>query len=129
MAVSALKAELSAEIERVWEIVTSFDGSWRSDLREIRKTDDTHFVEVDKKGYETRFTITAFEPFGLYELDVENENISGHWVGRFSSANGRTVIEFTEDITPKKAVMRLFVKGYLKKRQAAYLRDLERAVG
>lgn len=129
MAISTMRAELSSEIAAVWAVVTSADGAWRSDLREIRQLDEKRFVEVDKSGYETRFTVTAFEPNSLYEFDLENDNITGHWTGKFSVEGCRTVIEFTEDITPKKAIMKPFVKGYLKKQQAAYLRDLRKALG
>lgn len=129
MAVSNIRAELSSDISAVWTVVTSDDAAWRSDLREIKRLDENHFVEIDNRGFETRFTITAFIPCSLYEFDLENDNISGHWTGKFSVSDGRTVIEFTEDITPKKAIMKPFVKGYLKKQQAAYLRDLKKALG
>lgn len=129
MAVSNIKAELSADIEKVWEIITSFDSAWRSDLSGIERIDEKNFVETDKSGFKTRFTITAFEPYSLYEFDIENDNISGHWTGRLSFENGMTIIDFTEDVTPKKAIMRPFVKGYLKKQQTAYLRDLRKALG
>lgn len=129
MAVSNIKAELSADVEKVWTIITSFDGAWRSDLRGIERLDEKNFVEIDKSGFKTRFTITVFEPYSLYEFDIDNANISGHWTGKMASENGRTAIDFTEDITPKKAIMRPFVKGYLKKQQAAYLRDLRKALG
>lgn len=129
MAVSNFRAVFSAAIDDVWAVVTSFDGSWRSDLREIVKVDDTHFTEIGKNGFKTYFTITVSEPNRLYELDIENDNITGHWTGKFSVENRRTVIDFTEDISPKKLFMKPFAKGYLKKRQTAYLRDLRNALG
>lgn len=129
MAVSNIKAELSAAIDDVWAVVTSFDGSWRSDLREIVKIDDTHFTEIGKNGFETRFTITEFKPNSLYELEIENDNMTGHWTGKFYVENNKTVIDFTEDILPKKAVMKPFAKMFLKNRQTAYLRDLRKVLG
>lgn len=129
MAVSSIKAELSSDIGKVWDIVISDNAAWRSDLREIKRIDEKRFVEIDKSGFETRFTITVFNPNSLYEFDIENDNMTGHWTGKFSVQNGMTVIEFTEDVTPKKAIMKLFVKGYLKKQQTAYLRDLRKALG
>lgn len=128
MAVSNIRAELSAPVEAVWAIVTSFDGSWRSDLREIVKTDDTHFKEIAKNGFETRFTITSFKPCELYEFNIENDNITGRWTGRFSVENNKTVIDFTEDISLKKAFMKPFAKRFLKKQQETYLRDLRKAL-
>lgn len=129
MAVSNIKAELSAAIDDVWAVVTSFDGSWQSDLREIVKIDDTHFTEIGKNGFETRFTITEFKPNSLYELAIENDNMTGHWTGKFYVENNKTVIDFTEDILPKKAVMKPFAKMFLKNRQTAYLRDLRKVLG
>ncbi|MDE6727896.1 MAG: SRPBCC family protein [Oscillospiraceae bacterium] len=129
MAVSNIKAELSAAVDDVWAVVTSFDGSWRSDLREIVKIDDTHFTEIGKNGFETRFTITASKPNSLYELEIENNNMTGHWTGKFSVENNKTVIDFTEDILPKKAVMKPFARIFLKNRQTAYLRDLRKVLG
>lgn len=128
MAISNIKAELSADIEKVWAVITSFDSSWRSDLKKIERIDEKTFTETDKNGIVTRFTITAFEPYSLYEFDIENDNISGHWTGRLSIKNGVTVIDFTENIIPKKAFMKLFIKGYLIKQQAVYLRDLRKAL-
>lgn len=128
MAISNIKAELPSDIKKVWAVITSFDSSWRSDLEKIERIDEKTFTETDKNGIVTRFTITAFEPYSLYEFDIENDNISGHWTGRLSIKNGVTVIDFTENIIPKKAFMKLFIKGYLKKQQAVYLRDLRKAL-
>lgn len=128
MAISNIKAELPSDIKKVWAVITSFDSSWRSDLEKIERLDEKTFTETDKSGIVTRFTITASEPYSLYEFDLENDNISGHWTGRLSIQNGMTVIDFTENIIPKKAFMKLFIKGYLKKQQAVYLRDLRKAL-
>lgn len=128
MAISRIRAELSADIADVWAVVTSTDGAWRSDLRGIVTIDDGHFTEIDKSGFETRFTVTASVPCSLYEFDLENDNLTGHWVGKFTFADGKTTIEFTENVTPKKAILKPFVKPFLKRAQAAYLRDLRKAL-
>lgn len=60
---------------------------------------------------------------------MENSNMKGHWTGIFSQKDGQTEIDFTEDVTVKNPVMKLFVKSYLKKQQAAYVRDLRKALG
>jgi hypothetical protein len=129
MAVSNLKAELYAEIEKVWALITSSDSSWRSDLREIRQIDKLNFIEVDKNGFETHFKITESKPNTLLEFDIENNNLTGHWKGKLYIKDGKTHIDFTEDITPKKIIMKPFVKFYLRKQQAAYLCDLKKALG
>ena len=55
--------------------------------------------------------------------------MKGHWTGIFSKKDGQTEIDFTEDVTVKNPVMKLFVKSYSKKQQAAYVRDLRKALG
>lgn len=130
MAVSTIQVEFQAEIEKVWEKVVSLeDYSWRSDLDRIEVLEPgKRFVEYTKEGFATTFTITAFVPFKRYEFDMENENMKGHWIGLFSHVGGKTVMEFTEDVTAKKWPMRPFVKAYLKKQQAQYAADLEQAL-
>ena len=41
----------------------------------------------------------------------------------------KVCIDFTENVTAKKLLMKPFVGMYLKKQQAAYLRDLKKALG
>lgn len=129
MAVSNIKAEFKTDIEKVWNVVTSLtDYSWRSDLERIEVTGEKEFVEYTREGYATRFTITAKEPCKRYEFDMENDNMKGHWTGIFAYENGVTSIDFTEEVETKKLVMKPFVKGYLKKQQAAYIADLKKAL-
>lgn len=131
MAMSKITAEFQSNIEEVWSVVTSLDNyTWRSDLGKIEVLKEgKQFVEYTKDGYQTTFTITAFQPFERYEFDMENENMTGHWTGKFSFKNGRTIIEFTEDVTVKKVFMRPFAKLYLKKQQERYIVDLRKALG
>ncbi len=63
----------------------------------------------------TTFTITLFEPYKRWAFDVENSNIKGHWIGIFTQKGEKTEIDFTEDVTAKKVLMKPFVKAYLKK--------------
>ena len=130
MAVSTIKAEFKCEIEKVWELVTSLDNySWRSDIHKIVVTvPEKEFEEHTKDGYVTKFKITAFDEYKNYEFDMENGNMQGHWTGKFFYNDGVTFIEFTEDVTAKKMVMKPFVGMYLKKQQAKYIRDLREAL-
>lgn len=130
MALSTITAEFQNHVERVWNIVTSLEEySWRSDLSKIVIViPDKEFEEHTKDGYVTRFTITAREPYKRYEFDMENGNMKGHWTGLFSFRDGRTTITFTENVTAKKLFMKPFVGAYLRKQQAAYVRDLKRAL-
>lgn len=59
---------------------------------------------------------------------MENSNMKGHWIGVFSEENGKTEIDFTEDVIAKKMMMKPFVKSFLKKQQEQYITDLKKAL-
>lgn len=129
MSTSSIEADFPCSLDKLWNLVTSLeDCSWRSDLDRIEIISPTRFVEYTKTGYSTVFTITAMETPRRWEFDMENNNMSGHWTGIFTFENGRAAIEFTENVTAKKLIMRPFIKAYLKKQQSAYVSDLKRAL-
>lgn len=129
MAVSNVKAVFSQDIQKVWDTVTSLEQyEWRSDLSKIEILNETQFVEYTKEGYATTFTITAAEPCQRWEFDMENDNLKGHWTGVFSQKGDRTEINFTEEVTAKKVLMKPFVKAFLKKQQELYISDLQKAL-
>lgn len=130
MAISNRKAIFYCEVQKVWDVVTSLtEYGWRSDIDKIEILSETDFVEYTKDGYATTFTVTAAEPWQRWEFDMENDNIKGHWIGLFFQEDGKTTVDFTENVTAKKAWMKPFVKGYLKKQQARYMEDLKKALG
>ncbi|WP_160690942.1 SRPBCC family protein [Clostridium sp. C2-6-12] len=131
MAIANVKVIINKDIKSVWEIVTSLENYlWRSDLSKIDVLEvGKKFIEYSKEGYATTFTITTFESMERYEFDIDNNNIYGHWTGIFSKVDdNRTEIDFTENIMPKKWIMKPFVGIYLKKQQAAYIADLRKAL-
>lgn len=129
MAVSNIKATFRSDIHKVWDIVTDLKNySWRSDLSKTEILNEKQFVEYTKEGYATNFTVTVAEPYKRWEFDMENSNIKGHWIGVFTPKGEETEIEFTEDVSAKKFFMKPFVKSYLKKQQAQFISDLEKAL-
>jgi len=46
----------------------------------------------------------------------------------FTYDNEKTIVEFTEDVTAKKFVLKPFAGMYLKKQQAIYMADLKKAL-
>ena len=127
--VSTATALLPYPPERVWAVVTDLENwQWRSDLGHLDHTGEDAFTEYDKSGFPTRFTVTDRRPASLWAFDIENVNLTGRWTGEFSPEGGGTRVVFTELITPKRRWMRLFAKGYLRRQQARYLSDLERAL-
>ena len=129
MAISNIKAVFQSNLQTVWDTVTSLENyQWRSDLSRIEVVSENQFIEYTKDGYATTFTITASVPFERWEFDMENSNMVGHWTGIFKGKGGKTEIDFTEDVTAKKLIMKPFVKGYLKKQQDQYVSDLRKAL-
>ena len=125
MAVSTIKAVFAANVQELWDIVTSPDNyQWRTDLSRIEVLNEKQFVEYTKEGFPTTFTITAMEKYKRWEFDLENSNMSGHWIGTFDETDGHTEIVFTEEVTVKKWFMKPFVKLFLKKQQKQYIADL-----
>lgn len=130
MAVCNIKTVLSADISKVWDVVTDVENySWRSDLSRTELLEKNQFVEYTKEGYPTTFTITSSVPYERWEFDMENSNMKGHWVGIFTPKEGKTEIEFTENVTVKKIFLRPFIKRYLRRQQALFVADLEKALG
>ena len=129
MAISKIKAVFQSDLQTVWDIVTSLENNqWRSDLSRIEVVNEKQFIEYTKDGYATTFTITVIQPYERWEFDMENSNMVGHWTGVFKGRGGQTEIEFTEDVTAKKLIMKPFVKGFLKKQQEQYVSDLRKAL-
>jgi len=129
---STITATYQTDIEAVWNIVTDNSNySWRSDLSKIEIIDEKKFIEYAKNSFETHFTITAKEPFKLYEFQLENRNLEGKWIGKFFSLpNGETKIEFTEELSIKDPLVEIITKIFkiIKKMQKTYVEDLRKAL-
>lgn len=129
MAVSNVKAMIQSDVHRVWKVVLDVAGyTWRSDLSKTEIISEKQFIEYTKDGYPTTFTVTLVEPYKRWEFDMENSNMKGHWIGIFTAKGEGTEINFTENVTAKKMIMKPFVKSYLRKQQAQFVSDLQRAV-
>lgn len=129
MAISNITVLLDCDIKKVWNTVTSLENyQWRSDLNKIEVLNEKQFIEYTKDNFTTTFTITASEACKRWEFDMENDNIKGHWTGVFTAKDGGTLIDFTENVTAKKLMMKPFVKLFLKKQQETYVSDLKKAL-
>ena len=129
MAVSNIKATIQGDIHKVWEVVLNVaQYTWRSDLSKTEIVSEKQFIEYTKEGYPTTFTVTLVEPYKRWEFDMENSNMKGHWIGVFTQKGEDTEIDFTENVTAKKVIMKPFVKSYLRKQQAQFVLDLQRAI-
>ncbi len=130
MTTSNIKAIIQSDIHTVWEIMLEIDhySTWRSDVSKTEAVNEKQFIEYTKEGYPTTFTITVVEPYKRWEFDMENSNMEGHWIGIFTSRGAETEIDFTEHVMAKKLLMKPFVKPFLKKQQARFVKDLQKAL-
>lgn len=130
MTVSNLKSVLPGDVHKAWSIVTTASEypRWRTDLSRVQILGPEAFLEYTADGYVTKFTIIRAKPGQLWELEMDNNNLHGRWVGRLRQRGLATVVDFTEYVSVKKVWMKPFVKGYLKKQQAQFITDLRRAI-
>ena len=126
MATSNIKALIPSELRQVWDFVLDIENyaTWRSDLSKTEVISDKQFIEYNKDGYPTTFTVTLVEPYRRWEFDMENSNMKGHWIGIFTAKADETEIDFTECVEAKKLLMKPFVKSYLKKQQIQFVADI-----
>ena len=110
----------------VWDAVTDAAVySWRSDLSRTEILGENRFIEYSPGNYATYFTVASCIPGERWELDMENTNMRGHWVGMFRAEGEVTCVEFTENVTAKKFYLRPFVRSYLKRQQSRFIADLK----
>ena len=127
--ISTAETALPYPPERVWAAVTDLERwQWRSDLSGLERSGENGFTEYGRGGFPTHFTVTDRRPPAFWAFDLENANLTGRWTGEFRPESGGTRVIFTEAVAPKRAWMRLFARGYLRRQQARYLADLRRAL-
>lgn len=130
MTAANVKVTFLCPVEKVWKTVTDLSHYvWRSDLERIEVIDDRRFVEVTKEGIRTTFTVTEKKELELWEFDLENENMKGHWTGRFLKHGQNTTLDFTERVTVKKLFFKPLAGIYLRKQQRQYFTDLKKELG
>ena len=129
MAISSIQAMIPCDIHRVWQVVTAVENyGWRSDLSRTEILNDRQFVEYAENGYATTFTVTFTAPPERWEFDMENTRMKGHWTGIFIQRGCKTEINFTEEVTAKRRLLKPFVRLYLKRQQAQFVSDLRKAL-
>lgn len=136
MTTSNTKVMIPCDIHKVWETISAVEDypAWRSDVGKTDVTDKKHFTEYSKDGYATAYTVTAAEPYRQWELELENDNIKGHWTGVFTSKGDETELDITESVSAKKLTTRpvghsVFEQTYLKREQAQFVKDLKKLLG
>lgn len=128
--VSEITAYFNTDVETVWNIVTdNSDYKWRSDISKIEVSDDgSNFIEYNKDGNSTKFTVTEKTKNKLYKFNMENKFFYGNWQGEFFEEDGKTKIVFIENIYVKNPIIKIlsYLFMNLKKIQMQYVEDLKR---
>lgn len=130
MKISKISAQFDCDIDTVWNIVTNnHDYAWRSDVSKVEILNEVTFIEYDKKGFMTKFTITQCKPNEIYAFTLDNQNLYGRWQGKFFASSEGTCIEFIEEITFKNPLLKIIgMFMNIKKIQETYIHDLKIAI-
>lgn len=103
--------------------------NWRTSIIEVKDIGFHKFIEVEKNNFETELTIINKVENDVYELNLSNQNMNGHWIGKLQQlSDGRVKLEMTHSITMKKKMLPFLVKTYIKQQQNHYMNDLRKAL-
>ena len=123
---STITAYIPCDSRRVWDALTDAEAypRWRSGVSRTELT-PKGFIEYAPNGFATRFTVTQRREGALWGFDIENDNLTGSWLGELSSAGNGTLVTFTELVRLKNPILLPLVKPYLRRRQRRFVEELK----
>ncbi len=126
---STITAYIPCDSRRVWDALTDAEAypRWRSGVSRTELTPNG-FIEYTPNGFATRFTVTQRREGALWGFDIENDNLTGSWLGELSSAVNGTLVTFTELVRLKNPILLPLVKPYLRRRQRRFVEELKAAL-
>ena len=126
---STITAYIPCDSRRVWDALTDAEAypRWRSGVSRTELT-PKGFIEYAPNGFATRFTVTQRREGALWGFDIENDNLTGSWLGELSSAVNGTLVTFTELVRLKNPILLPLVKPYLRRRQRRFMEELKAAL-
>ena len=126
---STITAYIPCDSSRVWDALTDAEAypRWRSGVSRTELT-PKGFIEYAPNGFATRFTVTQRREGALWGFDIENDNLTGSWLGELSSAGNGTLATFTELVRLKNPILLPLVKPYLRRRQRRFVEELKAAL-
>ena len=122
---STITAYIPCDSRRVWDALTDAEAypRWRSGVSRTELT-PKGFIEYAPNGFATRFTVTQRREGALWGFDIENDNLTGSWLGELSSAVNGTLVTFTELVRLKNPILLPLVKPYLRRQQRRFIEEL-----
>lgn len=109
-----------------WQTLTDLKHvSWRRDLDRLSVLNRAQFLETDKSGLRTFFTVTRTDPGRLWELALENSRLRGTWQGSLSEEEDGTHFTQTHRIQTDTLPLKLFGRYLVKRMQKQYAADLK----
>ena len=126
---STITAYIPCDSRRVWDALTDAEAYplWRSGVSRTELT-PKGFIEYTPNGFATRVTVTQRREGALWGFDIENDNLTGSWLGELSSAGNGTLVTFTELVRLKNPILLPLVKPYLRHRQRRFIEELKAAL-
>ncbi len=129
MAEATMKIMLPYPVETVWQVVTDVRNyGWRSDVMHAKVINENQFVEVDREGVRTVYTVVDYATKRRWELDLDNDSIHGRWIATFEADGLHTVFTIEEELMAKKMIVKPFLKSNVSKRVSTYMEDLKRVL-
>ena len=126
---STITAYIPCDSRRVWDALTDAEAypRWRSGVSRTELT-PKGFIEYAPNGFATRFTVTQRREGALWGFDIENDNLTGSWLGELSSAGNGTLVTFTELVRLKNPILLPLVKPDLRRRQRRFVEEHKEAL-
>ena len=126
---STITAYIPCDSRRVWDALTDAEAypRWRSGVSRTELT-PKGFIEYAPNGFATRFTVTQRREGALWGFDIENDNLTGSWLGELRAVGEGTQVTFTELARPKNPLVLPLVKPYLRRRQRRFVEELKEAL-
>jgi hypothetical protein len=129
MAEEKIRIVLPYTVSKVWEILTDVRNyGWRSDVNHARVINENQFIEIDQEGIRTVCTVTDYEIEKKWELDLDNDNIHGHWTAILEAEGLHTNLTIIKEVMAKKLLLKPLLGANLKKQMHIYAEDLKRVL-
>lgn len=125
------KETFNASPDVIWGYLTDLENqSWRKNINYIETLPDgSRFTEHTVNDGDVNYNVQNSEPYKLYEVDFENENMRGTWKGILSETqSGGCSLRITVAAEAKRSVYKPYMKAFAKKQMKDHMIFLKEAL-